>query len=85
MKAVEVSLNNGKGELHSAYCLKCLELSHCIDCFSVQIALGLRFQIIAKNLKCQNHNDYFRTDLYKVFLYALYLDCFEQSNFHFNF
>lgn len=63
MKAVEVSLNDVKGELYGAYCLKYLELSNCIASFSVQIALGLRFQIIAKNLKWQNHNDNFRTDL----------------------
>lgn len=50
MKTVEVSLNDVKGELYGAYCLKHLELSKCIACFSVQIALGLRFQIIAKNL-----------------------------------
>ena len=50
MKAVELSLNDVKDELYGAYCLKYLELSNCIVCFSVQITLGLRFQIIAKNL-----------------------------------
>lgn len=43
MKAVEVSLNDVKGELYSTSWLKNLELSQCIVCFSAQIAPGLRF------------------------------------------
>lgn len=65
MKAVEVSLNDVKGELYNTYWLKYLELSNCNVCFSAQIAPGLRFWMITKkkNLKCQNHNECFRTDL----------------------
>lgn len=48
MKAVEVSLNDVKGELYSTYWLKYFELCSCIVCFSAQIAPGIRFWMIAK-------------------------------------
>lgn len=48
MKAVEVSVDDVKGELYSTYWLKYFELSNCVVCFSAQIALGLRFWMVAK-------------------------------------
>lgn len=64
MKAVEASLNDVKSELYSTYCFKYKDFFNCTAYLSVQIALGLRFQIIAKkSLKFQNCNDHFKTDL----------------------
>lgn len=64
MKAVEASLNDVKSELYGTYCLKYYNFFNRIAYFSVQIALGLRFHIIAKkSLKFQNCYDHFKTDL----------------------
>lgn len=50
VKAVEVSLNDVKGEWYSTYWLKYLELCSCTVCFSAQRAPGLRFWMIAKKI-----------------------------------
>lgn len=50
MKAVKASLNDVKGKLCSTYYLKYFNFFNCVAYFSLQIALGLRFQIIPKKI-----------------------------------